>query len=112
MGSDGQPVGGATVKVALDAADAHHQSGQDNTVGSATTDQQGHYQVSVPGLPVGSTIDVSAVASGYTSVFVYGTYDETRDEVDFTNFGASGGDRRLPVGDVMPPLPFEGLLPE
>ena len=112
MGTDGRPVAGATVKVVLDAADAHYQSGGNNIVGTATADQQGHYQVAVAGLAAGSTIDVSATASGYTSILAYGTYDEVREEVDFTNFGTSGGDRRLPVGEVIPPLPFEGLLPE
>ena len=112
LDEDGQAVVGAMVKVVLDAIDTRYQASGDNTVGTATTDSQGHYQVSTTTLPLGSVVDVTVTASGYTSVFVYGTYNETAEEVNFANFSSSGGDRRMRLGSQMPGLPFEGLLPE
>ncbi len=62
-------------------------------------------------VPLGTVVDVSAVKAGYASVLMYGTYKYEVEEVDFADYGAKGGDRRLPVGDPIPPLPFEDLLP-
>lgn len=103
---------GATVKVVLNALDSNYNPSGNNLVGSATSDAQGDYSVSVGSLALGSIVDVSVVAAGHTSVMVYGTYNEKHEEVSFISFGSLGGDRRMPVGEEMPPFPFEGLLPE
>ena len=82
-------------------------------VASATSAGDGSFTVYLGGLSLGTAVDVTASAAGYTSITCYGAYDEVRERVDFDNFGASGGDRRLPVGTgQIPPLPFEGLLPD
>ncbi len=112
LDTDNAPVAGATVKVVYNATDTHYRASGDNTIGTATTDAQGNYQISVGSLATGSIVDVSVVAQDHTSVLAYGKYDETQEQVDFINFGKTGGDRRMPVGDQMPPLPFEGLLPD
>jgi len=112
LDSDGSPVAGATVRVVYDAADKGYRASGDNVIGSATTNAQGGYEVLVGSLPQGSIVDISVRAQDHTSVLVYGPYDETEEQVDFVNFGKNGGDRRMPVGDQMPPLPFEGLLPD
>jgi hypothetical protein len=105
-------VAGATVKAVYNAADKHYRTSGDNTIGTATTDAQGTYEIPVGSLALGTIVDVTTVAEGHTSVLVYGKYDEKQEQVDFDNFGKAGGNRRMPVGDVMPPLPFEGLLPD
>jgi hypothetical protein len=105
-------VAGATVKAVYNAADKHYRTSGDNTIGTATTDAQGNYEISVGSLALGTLVDVAAIAQGHTSVLVYGKYDEKQEQVDFDKFGKAGGDRRLPVGDVIPPFPFEGLLPD
>ena len=110
LDQDGLPVAGATVKVTLDAADPHYHLG--DTIGTATTDSAGLYLVSTSTVPLGSIVDVSTTAPGFTSVFVYGVYDETAEEVNFVNFGVAGGDRRMPIGVQIPSFPFEGLLPD
>jgi hypothetical protein len=112
LDKNGQPVSGATVKVVYNASDPGYRPPPANsTIGTATADSQGLYRVSTAAVPLGSIVDVSVTASGYTSVLVYGVYDKTAEEVNFANFGAEGGDRRMPVGVEMPPFPFEGLLP-
>jgi hypothetical protein len=105
-------VAGATVKVVYNATDKHYRASGNNAIGTGTTDAQGNYEISVKSLTLGSIVDVSVVAQGHTSVLAYGKYYEKREEVDFINFEDAGGDRRMPVGDQMPPLPFEGLLPD
>jgi hypothetical protein len=113
LGRNGAVVSGATVKVVLNALDSHHSNTGNNTVASGTTDSSGNYSISVSSLPLGSIVDISVTVAGYTGVMVFGTYDETSERVDFDDFEESDkGDRRLPLGDVMPPLPFEGLLPD
>ena len=112
LDTDGAPVAGATVKVVYNAADKKYRASGDNTIGTAKTDAQGSFQIPVGSLALGTIVDVSTVAEGHTSVLVYGKYHEKQEQVDFDNFGKAGGDRRMPVGDVMPPLPFEGLLPD
>ncbi|NLO27103.1 MAG: hypothetical protein GX113_02825 [Actinobacteria bacterium] len=112
FGSDDRPVAGATVRVVYNAADPKYVSGASNLIGAAVTTEQGYYQLSTPSLALGSLVDVSVIASGYTSVFMYGVYDELSEEVSFLAFGKAGGDRRMPVGSQMPPFPFEGLLPD
>jgi hypothetical protein len=111
MGKDDKPVSGASVQVLIDAGDPLYESSGGRLIGTATTGTSGTYEVSMSALPLGSIVDVSVVKSGYTSVLVYGTYDQTVTEVDFINFGSAGGDRRMPTGDQIPPLPYEGLLP-
>ncbi len=106
------PVAGATIKVVYNATDKHYRASGDNTIATGTTDAQGNFQISVGSLATGSIVDVSVVAQAHTSVLAYGKYDEKQEQVDFINFGETGGDRRMPVGDQMPPLPFEGLLPD
>jgi hypothetical protein len=103
---------GATVKVVYNATDKHYSASGDNTIGTAKTDAQGNFEIPVGSLALGTIVDVTTVAEGHTSVLVYGKYDEKQERVDFDNFGKAGGDRRMPVGDVMPPLPLEGLLPD
>jgi hypothetical protein len=105
-------VAGATVKAVYNATDKHYRASGNNTIGTGTTDAQGNYTISVKSLALGSIVDVSAVAQDHTSVLAYGKYDQKQEQVDFINFGKTGGDRRMPVGDQMPPLPFEGLLPD
>ncbi len=112
LDTDGDPVAGATVKVVYNAADKNYRASGDNTIGTAKTDAQGSFQIPVGSLALGTIVDVSTVAEGHTSVLVYGKYQEKQEQVDLDNFGKAGGDRRMPVGDVMPPLPFEGLLPD
>jgi hypothetical protein len=112
VGSDGKPVAGATVTVVINAADPLYKTDDGRLVGKATTDAAGAYKVSLAALPRGTIVDVSAVKRGYTSVLVYGKYDERVEEIDFKDFGSKSGDRRLPLGDQMPPMPFEDLLPD
>lgn len=111
LGSDGQPVVGATVRIALNAADSHYSSLGANLVGAGRTDSAGFYRISTVGLSLGSIVDVVVVRKGYSSVLVYGVYNEARIEVDFADLGGNHGDRRMPIGDQVPPFPFEGLLP-
>jgi hypothetical protein len=112
LDTDGAPVGGATIRVVYNAADKHYRASGDNMIGTAKTDAQGNFEIPVGSLALGTIVDVTTVAEGHTSVLVYGKYDEKQEQVDFGNFGKAGGDRRMPVGDQMPPFPFEGLLPD
>ena len=112
LGGDGRPVVGATVYVVINAIDPLYRQSGPNLVGTGATDASGGYQVSMSSVPVGTIVDVSAVKAGYASVLMYGTYGDEVEEVDFANYGAKGGDRRLPLGDPIPPPPFEDLLPE
>jgi hypothetical protein len=98
--------------VVYNATDKHYRASSDNAIATATTDAQGNFQISVGSLAIGSIVDVSVVAQGHTSMLAYGKYDEKQEQVDFIDLGETGGDRRMPVGDRMPPLPFEGLLPD
>jgi hypothetical protein len=111
LATDDKPVSDATVRVVINAADSLYKSSEGRLVGSASTDSSGAFQVPTVELPLGSLVDVTVTKDGYASVFVYGAYDKAVVQVDFKDFGSEGGDRRLPVGDQMPPLPFEGLLP-
>ncbi len=112
LDTDGSPVHRAKVMVVYNAADPRHRPSGDNAIATGTADAEGRFEVPTGSLSRGSIVDVTVTAEGHTSVLVYGTYDETAEEVDFDNFGIPGGDRRMPVGVVMPPLPFEGLLPD
>jgi hypothetical protein len=112
LDTDGSPVAGAKVKAVYDASDKHYKASGDNTIGTAIADAQGNYVIAGGSLALGSIVDVSVTAADHTSVLAYGTYDEKQEQVDFDNFGKTGGDRRMPVGSQMPPLPFEGLLPD
>jgi hypothetical protein len=111
MGNDGRPLAGATVYVVLNALDPLYRQSGPNLIGSATTDASGNYRVSMSTVPVGTIVDVSAVAEGYSSVLQYGKYEHEVEQVDFIDHGGAEGDRRLPVDDVPPPPPFEDLLP-
>jgi hypothetical protein len=111
LDSDNNPVAGAKVKVVYNATDKHYKASGDNLVGTATADAQGNYSVAVGSLAMGSIVDISVTAADHASVLVYGKYSKAQEQVDFKSFGKSGGDRRMPVGDVIPPLPFDGLLP-
>jgi hypothetical protein len=106
LGRDGVPVVGGSVAV--------ERTGSGGVkLGQAVTNAEGRYSVALSGVALGTSIDVIATAPGYTSVFVYGVYDEVRERVDFVDFGSSGGDRRLPLGTGgIPPFPFSGLLPD
>jgi hypothetical protein len=111
LGGDGRPVAGATVCVVINASDPLYRGSGSNVVGTASTDASGSYRVLMRTVPLGTVVDVSAVKMGYASVLMYGIYQHEVEEVDFADYGGKGGDRRLPVGDQVPPLPFEDLLP-
>lgn len=113
-GKDGKPVVGATVRVVYNALDPGHVPGDSNLIGSAVADGQGHCQVPTRSLLLGSIGDVSVMASGYLSAFMFWIYDEVSEEVTFADYGRAVGDRRLPPSNAScpPHPPFEGLLPD
>lgn len=111
LDTQGVAVGGAKVRVVYNAADPRYRPDSDNLVGTATADSSGRFEIATPSLQKGSIVDVTATADGHTSVLVYGVCNQAREQVDFADFGADG-DRRLPVGTQMPPLPIELLLPD
>ena len=100
------------MKVVYNAADPRYPFSSGNVIGTGTADSQGRFEIPTESLPRGSIVDVTVTADGHASVLVYGTYDETAEQVDFDDFGSSGGDRRMPLGVQIPPFPFEGLLPD
>jgi hypothetical protein len=99
------------VYVVMNAIDPLYRQPGPNLIATGTTDRSGSYRVPMSTVPVGTIVDVSAVKAGCASVLMYGAYTHEVEEVDFADYGITGGDRRLPVGDQIPPLPFEDLLP-
>ena len=108
---DGEVVAGAMVEVAVNAADPRYEPFVDNLVARGSTDAAGRYRVSTAAFPLGTIVDVSVTAQGYTPVTMLGPCDEDVEEATFADYGVDG-DRRMPVGGQMPPQPFEGLLPD
>ena len=124
LGGDGTVLAGATVRVALDAADPSYDVANpaNNLVATATTDVNGNYAINVgafrgSGLSVGSIVDVSAPTARYAGVTQYGVYDQAVVICSFLDFrqirGVPWEDRRLPPDTGQPPpLPFDHLLPD
>lgn len=112
--TDNRAVAGAQVRVFWSASNPNPPANR--LIGSATTNAAGNFEVSMAGIPLGTVIDVSASASGYYAVLVFGPYDQVREVANFRDFRTSGGgDRRLRFEDpALPPplLIFEGLLPD
>jgi hypothetical protein len=113
----------ATVKVVINALDPLYDAVTlaNNLVGTATSDANGDYAISTASfreepLPVGTTVDVTALCSGYKSVTQYGSYDRPTVVCSFqsftTGYDKNYGNRRLPLEDGMPPNPpWQYLLP-
>lgn len=100
---------GAKVTVRLNSLDPRFDAKYParNIIGVAYSDRDGRYFVNVSrwhwfGLPVGSYIEVSAIASGYLTVLQWGKFSSPYMRVDFT------GSARLPYDQgQFPPLPID-----